>query len=88
MWEDEALGNSGLACISCHADHALLNLEKRQNYPHYVELVGDVVTLDQMINYCMINPMEAEQLEPNSKEMTAIAAYFRAFRMQYIKENK
>jgi hypothetical protein len=88
MWNDEALGTAGLACLSCHADHELLNLDKRQNYPHYVEMVGDVVTLDQMINYCMINPMQGEQLDANSKEMTAMAAYFRAYRMKYLSDNK
>jgi len=88
MWNDENLGTSGMACLSCHSDHELLNLGKNQNYPHYVEMVGDVVTLDQMINYCMINPMKGKQFEKNSKEMTAMAAYFRAYRMQYMKENR
>ena len=88
MWADEALGNSGVACLSCHADFDLLNLEKRQNFPHYVEMVDDVVTLDQMINYCMLNPMQGEQIDANSKEMTAMAAYYRAYRMKFLKENK
>ncbi len=88
MWQDEALGKSGLACLSCHADYDNLNLDKRQNYPHYVAMVDDVVTLDQMINYCMLNPMQTEQLAPNSKEMTALAAYFRAYRMKYLRESK
>ena len=88
MWQDEALGKSGLACLSCHADYDNLNLGKRQNYPHYVAMVDDVVTLDQMINYCMLNPMQGEQFEPNSKEMTALAAYFRAYRMKYLKDGK
>ncbi|MCF6209002.1 MAG: hypothetical protein L3J61_06455, partial [Ghiorsea sp.] len=39
MWADETLGKSGLACLSCHADFSMLNLDKRQNYPHYVEMV-------------------------------------------------
>jgi len=88
LWEDETLGKSGLACLSCHSGYSDLNLEKRQNYPHYVKMVDDVVTLDQMINYCMLNPMQGEQLERNSKEMTAIAAYFRAYRMKYLQEHK
>ena len=88
MWADETLGKSGLACLSCHADYDMLNLGKRQNYPHYVEMVDDVVTLDQMINYCMLNPMQGEQLDPNSKAMTAMAAYFRAYRMKYLQDNK
>ncbi|MDQ6989426.1 MAG: hypothetical protein Q9M19_06045 [Mariprofundaceae bacterium] len=88
LWEDETLGKSGLACLSCHAGYENLNLGKRQNYPHYVAMPDDVVTLDQMINFCMINPMEGEQLDANSKDMTAMAAYFRAYRMQYLKEQR
>lgn len=88
MWADETLGKSGLACLSCHADFSMLNLDKRQNYPHYVEMVDDVVTLDQMINYCMLNPMKGEELEANSKAMTAMAAYFRAYRMKYLQGSK
>jgi len=84
MWNDESLGTSGLSCLSCHADYDNLNLDKRQNFPHYVGMVGDVVSLDQMINYCMINPMKGKQFDKNSKELTAMAAYFRAYRMQYL----
>jgi cytochrome c len=88
MWNDENLGTSGLACMSCHAGYEQLNLEKRQNFPHYVKMVGDVVTLDQMINYCMVNPMKGKQFGKNSRELTAMAAYYRAYRMQYLKEKR
>lgn len=88
LWHDEKLGTSGLACASCHADYENLNLEKNQNFPHYVNMVGDVVTLDQMINFCMVNPMKGKQLEKNSKEMTALAAYFRAYRMRYLRDKR
>ena len=88
MWNDKALGTSDLACSSCHTDYGLLNFDRNQNFPHYVEIVGDVVTLDQMINFCMLNPMQAEPFEANSKELTAIAAYFRAYRMQYMREHR
>ena len=88
MWNDEALGTSGLACLSCHADYEMLNLDKNQNFPHFVKMTSDVVTLDQMINYCMINPMKGKQFEKNSKELTAMAAYFRAYRMEYLREHK
>jgi len=88
MWSDENLGTSEVACLSCHADHELLHLDRNQNFPHYVKMVGDVVTLDQMINYCMLNPMKGKQFEKNSKELTAMAAYYRAYRMQYMKEHR
>ncbi|MFQ5519489.1 MAG: hypothetical protein ACE5E3_05770, partial [Mariprofundus sp.] len=81
-------GTAGVACLSCHSDYEMLNLGDNQNYPHFVKMVGDVVTLDQMINYCMINPMKGKQFDKNSKELTAMAAYFRAYRMQYLKEHR
>ncbi len=88
MWHDEKLGTSGVACMSCHGDYALLHLDRNQNFPHYVKMVGDVVTLDQMINYCMLNPMKGKQFDKNSKELTAMAAYYRAYRMQYRREHQ
>jgi len=88
MWRDENLGTAGVACLSCHADHDLLNLDRNQNFPHFVKMVGDVVTLDQMINYCMLNPMQGKQFEKNSKELTAMAAYYRAYRMQYYQQHR
>jgi len=88
MWNDENLGTSGMACLSCHSDHDLLNLGRNQNFPHYVKMVGDVVTLDQMINYCMLNPMKGKPFAKDSKELTAMAAYYRAYRMQYIHEQR
>ncbi len=88
MWNDESLGSSGLSCLSCHSGYTNLNLEKRQNFPHLVNMVGDVVTLDQMINYCMINPMQGKQFEKNSKELTAMAAYYRTYRMEYLNSQR
>ncbi|PIP02402.1 MAG: hypothetical protein COW18_05405 [Zetaproteobacteria bacterium CG12_big_fil_rev_8_21_14_0_65_54_13] len=88
MWNDENLGTSGMACLSCHSDHDLLNLDRNQNFPHYVKMVGDVVSLDQMINYCMLNPMKGKPFAKDSKELTAMAAYYRAYRMQYIHEQR
>jgi hypothetical protein len=57
MWNDDTLGISGVACLSCHADFQLLNLEKRQNFPHDVK-------------------------------MTAMAAYYRTCRMQYLAKHR
>ncbi|MDX8397012.1 MAG: hypothetical protein R8K49_01705 [Mariprofundaceae bacterium] len=88
MWSNESLGTSGVACLSCHADFELLNLDKRQNFPHFVKMVGDVVTLDQMINYCMLNPMQGKEFAKDSKELTAMAAYYRAYRMKYLQEHR
>ena len=41
-------------------------------------MAGDIVTMDQMINFCMINPMKGKPLAWNSQEMTALGAYITA----------
>ncbi|MBI3092226.1 MAG: hypothetical protein HYY96_16310 [Candidatus Tectomicrobia bacterium] len=77
LWNDRKLGTSGLTCMNCHVNHALLNLDMTKGrFPHFVKMPNDIVTLDQMINFCMVNPMKAKPLEANSITMTAIAAYF------------
>ncbi|MDQ6974202.1 MAG: hypothetical protein Q9M10_04905 [Mariprofundaceae bacterium] len=89
LWnDDKGMGKAGVACLSCHADFDMLHFDKHQNFPHYVKMVGDVVTLDQMINYCLLNPMQGHELAQNSKEMTAMAAYYRAYRMKYLQEHR
>ncbi len=85
LWNDESLGNSGFSCMTCHEDHDKLNIGKHKGaWPHYVHMTKDIVTLDQMINFCMINPMEGEQLDPNGIKMTAIAAYYPEFIKSYM----
>ena len=75
LWSDASLGRSGLSCATCHPDGKALNAKP---YPKYIEMAMDVVTLDQMINFCMKNPMGGDYLKWNSREMTALAAYVAA----------
>jgi len=85
LWsDDEHLGENGVSCLSCHSGFDKLHFEANQNFPHFVPMTGDVVTLDQMINYCLLNPMGGKALDPNSREMTAMAAFYRAYRLQYL----
>ncbi len=72
LWNDTRLGASGTSCASCHPNGALLNAKP---YPKHIKMTGDIVTLDQMINFCMINPMKAKPLAWNSQKLTALAAY-------------
>ncbi len=72
LWNDTKLGKSGLSCAACHADGQNLTNEQ---FPKYVKMPNDILTLDQMINFCMINPMKGRILKWNSLEITALAAY-------------
>lgn len=79
LWNDTNLGASGMSCMTCHSGHENLNLDKVKAWPHLVKMTGDIVTLDQMITYCLINPVEAKPLDPNSVEMTAMSAYYHEY---------
>ncbi|VAX16504.1 hypothetical protein MNBD_NITROSPINAE02-191 [hydrothermal vent metagenome] len=88
LWNNEDLGKSGLACMTCHDEYERLNVDKHQGqWPHAVKMTNDIVTLDQMINFCMINPMEGSPLDSNGVEMTAMAAYYREYVKAYKPEN-
>jgi len=72
LWKNKRLGTAGVSCASCHPKGANL---KSKPYPRYINMPSDVVTLDQMINFCMVNPMKGEALKWNSKRLTALNAY-------------
>ena len=76
LWKDPKLGSSGLSCDICHAGGRTYNKTALQAYPHFVSMPNDVVTLNQMINFCMLNPMKGNPLPYGSREMTALSAYF------------
>ncbi len=75
LWGSTSLGTSGLSCSTCHPDGAGL---KKEPFPKHVKMTGDIVTMDQMINFCMLNPMKGKPLKWNSQEMTALAAHITA----------
>lgn len=80
LWQDTSLGTAGVSCGTCHPDGKDLRAEP---YPRRIEMANDILTLDQMINFCMTFPMKGEPLEWNSREMTALAAYVK----EHAKEN-
>ena len=75
LWNDKKLGTSGAACATCHAEGKGL---KKAPFPKYIKMADDILTLDQMINFCLLNPMKGKPLSGNSVEITALAAYAQA----------
>ena len=75
-WNNEKLGKSGFSCMTCHDDHELLS---NKPWPHYIEMAKDVFTLDQMINFCMLNPMDGKKIDPNSLQMTSMGAFYNEY---------
>jgi cytochrome c len=83
LWNDRSLGQSGLACSSCHlrTDDGLAQVQASfaKPYPHRVEMAADMAELAQvnaaeMVQLCMTVPMASDPLPWDSIELAALAA--------------
>lgn len=72
LWGDPKLGTNGVACGQCHPNAANTHPE---TYPKFQKQIGKVAELRHMINWCLRNPLEGEDLEFDSAEMLALEAY-------------
>jgi cytochrome c len=72
LWTSGSLGTNGVACAQCHPNGANTHPE---TYPKFQQQLGKVVALREMINWCLINPLEGAPLDLDSPEMVAIEAY-------------
>ncbi|HEY5603121.1 MAG TPA: cytochrome C [Gammaproteobacteria bacterium] len=72
LWHDGSLGTNGLACGNCHPDGSASN---PHTFPKFQSNLGKVGTLRDMINWCIMVPMQGKALALDSDEMTAMEAY-------------
>lgn len=72
LWVSADLGTNGVACAQCHPNAANTHPE---TYPKFQQQIGRVIALRDMINWCLMNPLEGEPLELDSPDMVAIEAY-------------
>jgi thiosulfate dehydrogenase len=72
LWTSPELGTNGVACAQCHPNAANTHPE---TYPKFQKQLGRVIALRDMINWCILNPLEGAPLELDSAEMVAMEAY-------------
>ena len=72
LWGSPDLGTNGVACGQCHPNAANTHPE---TYPKFQQQLGKVIGLRDMFNWCLINPLEGQELELDSREMIAMEAY-------------
>jgi cytochrome c len=81
LWHDRSLGSSGIACSTCHTGgYGQMKDSFDAPYPHYVEMPAQragvkQVSAAEMVNFCMIVPMQDDPLPWKSRELAALAAY-------------
>jgi cytochrome c len=72
LWTDSKLGKNGVVCAQCHPNAANTHPE---TYPKFQKQLGKVANLWEMVNWCLRNPLEGEQLAADDPKMTAMLAY-------------
>ncbi|TFH41777.1 MAG: cytochrome C [Chrysiogenales bacterium] len=75
LWENSAtfkLGTNKVSCAQCHPNAANTHPE---TYPKFQKQLGKVITIAEMVNWCIINPLEGKPLKLDSREMNALLAY-------------
>ena len=72
LWTSADLGTNGVACAQCHPNAANTHPE---TYPKFQQQLGKVIALRDMINWCLMNPLEGSPLELDDPDMIAIEAY-------------
>ncbi len=72
LWTSPELGTNGVACAQCHPNAADTHPE---TYPKFQQQLGRVIALRDMINWCLLNPLEGKPLALDDPRMVAIEAY-------------
>jgi thiosulfate dehydrogenase len=60
------------SCDQCHPNATNTHPE---TYPKFQQQLGKVAVLGEMINWCIMNPLESEPLPLDSSDMAALQAY-------------
>ena len=72
VFTDPGLGTNGVVCAQCHPNATNTHPE---TYPKFQKQIGRVVTLGEMINFCIRNPLEGKDLALDDPKMVAMLAY-------------
>ncbi len=72
VFTDGSLGANGVVCAQCHPNAANTHPE---TYPKFQKQLGRVAAIWEMINWCIRNPLEGEELAAGDPRMIALQAY-------------
>ncbi|MBW1779814.1 MAG: cytochrome C [Deltaproteobacteria bacterium] len=67
-----ALGTNKVSCDQCHPNAANTHPE---TYPKFQQQIGRVVSLFEMVNWCIENPLEGDPIPADDPRMVALLSY-------------
>ncbi|HUL20814.1 MAG TPA: cytochrome C [Thermodesulfobacteriota bacterium] len=72
LFHSSSLGKNKVSCDQCHPNGANTHPE---TYPKFQKQIGRVITLFEMVNWCLRNPLEGDPLAADDPRMVALLAY-------------
>jgi thiosulfate dehydrogenase len=72
LFHSDEIGTNGVACAMCHPNASNTHPE---TYPKFQTQLKKVALLRDMVNWCIINPLEGPELAENDPKMKALEAY-------------
>ena len=77
LFHSDEIGTNGVACAMCHPNAANTHPE---TYPKFQTQLKKVALLRDMVNWCIINPLEGKEHAFDDERMRALEAYILAER--------
>jgi thiosulfate dehydrogenase len=77
LFHSDEIGKNGLACAMCHPHASNTHPE---TYPKFQTQLKKVAVLRDMVNWCILNPLEGPELPHDDDRMRALEAYILAQR--------
>ncbi len=77
LFHSDELSSNGVACAMCHPHASNTHPE---TYPKFQTQLKEVALLRDMVNWCIINPLEGDPLDEDERRMKALEAYILAQR--------
>jgi len=77
LFHSDEIGGNGVACAMCHPNASNTHPE---TYPKFQTQLKKVALLRDMVNWCILNPLEGKELPPDDPRMQALEAYILAQR--------
>jgi len=77
LFHSDEIGGNGVACAMCHPNASNTHPE---TYPKFQTQLKKVALLRDMVNWCILNPLEGKELPADDPRMHALEAYILAQR--------
>jgi thiosulfate dehydrogenase len=77
LFHSDEIGTNGVACAMCHPHASNTHPE---SYPKFQTQLKKVALLRDMVNWCILNPLEGPELAENDPKLKALEAYILAQR--------